>query len=58
MAEVVGLVASIITLIQVTHAVAEGVRRAIDLYRAPEEIRVLQVSTSRPYSLNATPRPA
>jgi hypothetical protein len=40
MAEVLGVVASILNLCQ---AVAEGVSRVNELYRAPAEIKTLQV---------------
>lgn len=40
MAEAVGLVASVITIAAV---VVEGVKRVNSIYRAPEELKILQV---------------
>ena len=40
MAEIIGAVASILTLCQ---AVSEGVSTVLELYRAPAEIKALQV---------------
>jgi hypothetical protein len=45
MADVVGLIASIITLAQ---TVVQGLSLANDLYKAPEELRSLQVGR-RPF---------
>ncbi|MCJ1383576.1 hypothetical protein MMC17_006690 [Xylographa soralifera] len=42
MAEAIELFASILTLVQATQVVAESVRRVIELYRAPAEIKTLQ----------------
>jgi hypothetical protein len=44
MADIVGLVASVITL---AHVVIEGVKIAKTLYHAPEELQALQVGLRR-----------